>query len=119
VEINKALIIRGFKYCAVALAFYFGAKAPIMWLFTSVLGVNYIVSGAIAGILVTLLTFFLAETWIFKDIKDAVKKFEEGSGSAKKPKVQRGISFKQAFERLFEIDTIVEVYDEGKKDGEN
>jgi putative flippase GtrA len=40
-----------------------------MYLLTSILGINYIISGALAGAFVTILQFIPTEFWIFKGKK--------------------------------------------------
>lgn len=62
----KELFVQGFWFCLVATFFYFGMKAPFMFLFTSILGINYILGGFFAGVIVTVITFFLSKFWIFK-----------------------------------------------------
>lgn len=66
-KITKDVLKRGFHYSVIALAVYFLVKSPITWLLTDILGVHYILSGAISGIVVTILTFIPTEFWIFKN----------------------------------------------------
>jgi hypothetical protein len=63
------VVKRGFWFCLVATFFYFGVKAPIMYLFTSIMGINYIVGGFLAGVIVTVGSFLLTEFGIYKPKK--------------------------------------------------
>jgi len=65
----KRRLWRLFKFCLSALIIYFVVKAPVMWLLTDILGVHYILSGAVAGALPTLLMFIPSEWWIWKPKK--------------------------------------------------
>jgi uncharacterized membrane protein YedE/YeeE len=62
----KELIVQGFWFCLLASIMYFGLKAPIMYFFTGMLGINYILGGFFAGVIVTVITFFFSKFWIFR-----------------------------------------------------
>jgi len=66
-KIGKDVIKRGFQYSLTALLVYFVLKSPMTWFLTDILHIHYILSGAISGIIVTILTFIPSEFWIFKD----------------------------------------------------
>lgn len=54
------------KFCFVSLLTYFVLKAPIMLLLTDVLHIHYVLSGAIAGAVLTLANFVPSEWWVWK-----------------------------------------------------
>jgi Flp pilus assembly protein TadB len=65
-KITRDVIKRGFKFSLTALIIYFCLKTPIMWFLTDILHIHYILSGAISGIIVTVLMFIPSEFWVFK-----------------------------------------------------
>ena len=54
------------KYGVLTTITFWLAKAPMMWFFTDLLGVWYVLSGFIVGIIVTLLGFVYSEWGIWK-----------------------------------------------------
>ena len=60
------MIKRAFWFCLSALALYFLGKSPITWLLTDYLHIHYILSGAISGIIVTVVSWLLVEFGIYK-----------------------------------------------------
>jgi hypothetical protein len=71
-KLTKEVLKRGFWFSLTSLAIYFLIKSPITWLLTDILHVHYILSGAVSGIVVTVLTFLPVEFGIYKNKK---KKF--------------------------------------------
>jgi putative flippase GtrA len=66
-KITRDVLKRGFNYSLTALVIYFLIKSPITVLLTDYFHIWYIFSGAISGIVVTILTFIPTEFWVFKD----------------------------------------------------
>lgn len=70
-KITKDVLKRGFWFSLSSLAIYFLIKSPITFLFTDILHIHYILSGAISGIVVTVLSFLPVEFGIYKGKKKA------------------------------------------------
>ena len=66
-KITRDVLKRGFNYSLTALVIYFLIKSPITVLLTDYFHIWYVFSGAISGIVVTILTFIPTEFWVFKD----------------------------------------------------
>jgi len=62
---TKARFIRLVKFCFSALILYI-LKAPIQVLLTDFIHIHYLISGAVAGAVITLAQFLPVEHWIWK-----------------------------------------------------
>jgi len=54
------------RFIVSAAMIYFVFKAPVMWFLTDVFGLHYVLSGFVAGSVITLLNFVPSEFWIWK-----------------------------------------------------
>ena len=58
-------MVRLVKFCFIALIVYFCVKAPIMWVFTDLLHLHYVISGAISGAVVSIAQFLPSDWWFW------------------------------------------------------
>lgn len=66
---NHATFQRLLKFMLSAFMIYMVFKAPVMLVLTEICGVHYVLSGFIAGSVLTLLNFVPSEYWVWKKKK--------------------------------------------------
>lgn len=63
---DESKLWRLFKFALSALILYFVFKTPIMVVLTEVFRIHYVLSGALAGAVITILQFIPSEWWVWK-----------------------------------------------------
>jgi len=66
---NHATLQRLTKFVLSAFLIYMVCKAPVMLVLTEICGVHYVLSGFIAGSVLTLLNFVPSEYWVWRKPK--------------------------------------------------